>query len=130
VGEVVLVHSDVVSGAWRLQADPTRFARHYGDIGALLGLGEVLQVLEDSSVRGAIDADVRRISARWYREPEPCPKRGYADSPAFNPDEEFGRFLESTFGETVERLWDPDRRPTLEGVLATVAASRPLLDPT
>ena len=128
--KVVLVHNAVASGAWRLHADPTRFARHYGDIGALLGLGEVSQTLGDPSMRGAIDADVRRISARWYREPEPCPTGGYADSPAFNPEGEFGRFLESTFSDAVERLWNPDRRPMLEGVLATVAASRSLLDPT
>ena len=128
--KVVLVHNDVASGAWRLHADPTRFARHYGDIGALLGLGEVSRTLGDPSMRGAMDADVRIVSARWYREPEPCPKGGYAESPAFDPEGEFGRFLESSFSDAVERLWGPDRRPTLEGVLATVAASRAMLDPT
>lgn len=128
--KVVLVHGDVASGAWRERADPTRFARHYGDIGALLGLHEVRRTLSDRAVRRAIDTDVRSISERWYSDPEPCPRGGYADSPAFNPDGEFGRFLESSFGEAVERLWGPDRRPTLDGVLEIVATSRSLLDPT
>ncbi|MFV9672718.1 MAG: nucleotidyl transferase AbiEii/AbiGii toxin family protein [Acidimicrobiia bacterium] len=128
--KVILVHGDVASGVWKEHADPTRFARHYGDIGALLLLGEVQRTLRDSAVRCAIDADVRSISGRWYVEPEPCPKGGYAYSPAFNPNGEFGRFLKSSFDEAVERLWSPGRRPTLEGMLATVAASRLLLDPT
>jgi len=128
--KVILVHDNVASGAWREHADPTRFARHYGDIGALLGLDSVQRTLDDPAMRRAIDADVRSISVRWYSEPEPCPKGGYADSSAFIPDGEFGRFLESSFNEAVERLWGPDRRPTLAGVLATVAASSRLLDPS
>lgn len=128
--KVVLVHDNVASGAWREHADPTRFARHYGDIGALLGLNDVQRTLDDPAMRRAIDADVRSISVRWYSEPEPCPKGGYAGSPAFNPDGEFGWFLESSFNEAVERLWGPGHRPTLAGVLATVAASKALLDPS
>jgi len=127
--KVVLVHDDVASGAWRRHADPTRFARHYGDIGALLGLADVRLMLGDPAMRRAIDTDVRSVSGRWYGKPAPCPKGGYADSPAFNPVGEFEMFMTSSFNEAVERLWGPGRRPTLEGVLATVAASRTLFDP-
>jgi hypothetical protein len=43
---VVLLHRYVTTGEWK-NHDPSRFARHYGDVGALLALPDVRDLLDD-----------------------------------------------------------------------------------
>lgn len=127
--KVSLVHSDVVSGDWREHRDPSRFARHYGDIGALLNVSNVQEALADPEARQSLDLEVREISNKYFREVPAVPEGGYAASPAFRPEGEYLEFLTEHFDLAVETLWSPSSRPTLEGVLAAVAESSRLLDP-
>lgn len=127
--KVCLVHSEVASGAWREHRDPSRFARHLGDIGALLDVSIVQETLADPEVRRSLDLEVREISNEHFREVPAVPDGGYAASPAFRPEGEYLKFLTEHFDLAVEILWSPSSRPTLEGVLAAVAASSRLLDP-
>jgi len=127
--KVSLVHSDAVSGAWRERRDPSRFARHYGDIGALLDVSIVQEALADPEIRRSLDTEVREISKEHFREVPAVPDGGYAASPAFRPDGEYLEFLTEHFDLAVEILWASSSRPTLDRVLATVAESSRLLDP-
>jgi len=128
--KVVLLHHDVTSGAWRGHQDPSRFARHYGDVGALLGLDEVTGALEAPSLRSSLDEEVREISRKWFGgEPASVPDGGYAQSDAFRLAGEFGEFLSQSFSQAVDVLWSSRRRPSLEGVLAAVADRATILDP-
>lgn len=128
--KVVLLHHDVTSKAWQGHRDPSRFARHYGDIGALLGLDEVKGVLDDKALRGRLDEDVREISGRWFGgEPAPVPDGGYSQSEAFELSGEFGEFLTQSFEEAVDSLWSSVGRPSLKGVLAAIKDNAAILDP-
>jgi len=126
--KVSLVHSDVASGAWREHRDPSRFARHYGDIGALLNVSIVQEALSDPEIRRSLDIEVREISKKHFREVPAVPGGGYAASPAFRPDGEYSEFLTEHFDLAVKILWPPSSRPTLDGVLDMVAESSHLLD--
>ena len=126
--KVTLLHTDVASGKWR-EKEPTRFARHYGDIGALLGVDAVRTILEGSAMRAVIDAEVREVSARHFNVIPAAPDGGYAFSPAFRPDGEFEEFLNVSFESAVRSLWAPVSAPTLNGVFEAVDASKDLLDP-
>jgi hypothetical protein len=89
--KVVLLHHDVTSNAWRDHRDPSRFARHYGDIGALLGLDEVRSALTDPALRSQMDKEVREVSGRWFGgEQAAVPGGGYAQSEAPNSQESSG----------------------------------------
>jgi hypothetical protein len=128
--KVVLLHRDVTTGEWKNQ-DPSRFARHYGDVGALLALTDVRELLDDAGVRSHIDQDVREVSARWFGgEPPPAPEGGYARSEAFVLSDEFGEYLEKQFADAVATLWAPINRPSLDQVLRTVKDSAAILDPS
>ena len=127
--KVVLLHRDVTTGEWK-NHDPSRFARHYGDIGALLALPDVRELLDDRGVRTHIDHDVRDVSARWFGgEPPPPPVGGYARSDAFVLSDEFGEYLGKHFAEAVATLWAPSSRPSLDQVLRIVQDSAEMLDP-
>ena len=127
--KIVLLHTDVESGAWRENPDPSRFARHYGDIGALLSLPDVQDLLADAILRATLDQEVRQNSEQWFKPAPAVPEGGYANSPAFLPSGDFGAFLDRYFEETVERLWAPASRPSLEGVLNIVQSNSMLVDP-
>lgn len=128
--KVVLLHNEVTTDAWREHPDPSRFARHYGDIGAVLKLPEVTRFLEHRVERARLDEEVRRVSEEWFGgEPAPVPEAGYARSSAFQPTNDFAEFLHDSFAAAVAALWSPKARPTLQGVLDTVASHAELLDP-
>jgi hypothetical protein len=128
--KTVLLHKDVTTGEWKNQ-DPSRFARHYGDVGALLTLHDVRDLLDDPEVRSHVDQDVRDVSARWFGgDPPPAPKGGYARSEAFVPSDEFGEYLDKHFAEAVATLWAPSSRPSLDQVLRIVEDSAEILDPS
>lgn len=128
--KVVLVHHDVTSRAWQSHRDPSRFARHYGDIGALLGLDEVKDVLDDQGLRRRLDQEVREISERWFGgEPAPVPDGGYSQSNAFDMSGEFGEFLTQSFEGAVDALWAFTGRPSLNGVLAAIKDNAAILNP-
>ncbi|MCZ7533280.1 MAG: nucleotidyl transferase AbiEii/AbiGii toxin family protein [Acidimicrobiia bacterium] len=128
--KVVLLHHDVTSNAWKRHQDPSRFARHYGDIGALLGMDEVKVMLNDQALRSRLDQEVREISRRWFGgDPAPVPEGGYSQSDAFVLSGEFGEFLTQSFEEAVEVLWSSIGRPSLHGVLAAIKDNAAILDP-
>lgn len=128
--KVVLLHTDVTTGLWK-EREPSRFVRHYGDIGALLRLHEAKEALGDPTLRSRLDWDVREVSERWFgSEPPPVPDGGYARSDAFEPSDEFGEYLEEHFVQTVEVLWAPSDRPSLESIIEVVQESAVILDPT
>jgi hypothetical protein len=127
--KIVLLHTDVVTDAWRSK-DATRFARHYGDIGALLGVADVVNAIADPENRAVMDAQVRDVSATHFGEVPPVPDGGYARSPAFNPTGEFGAYLDKRFESAVASLWSSESLPVLADVLGAVHASEALLDPS
>lgn len=70
------------------------------------------------------------MSAEWFGgEPAPVPEAGYSRSRAFQPTNDFAEFLNDSFAAAVRALWSPTSRPTLQGVLDTVASHAKLLDP-
>jgi hypothetical protein len=128
--KVVLLHNDVTSGELKDQ-DASRFARHYGDVGALLALTEVRDLLDDAGVRSRVDKDVRDVSARWFGgEPPPPPDGGYAYSKAFVLSGEFREYLDKHFADAVATLWAPSNRPSLDDVLRSVQDNAEILDPS
>jgi Nucleotidyl transferase AbiEii toxin, Type IV TA system len=128
--KVVLLHNDVTTGRWRDQ-EPSRFARHYGDVGALLALNDVRDALDGRGVRSHLDEDVREVSARWFGgEPPPPPEGGYASSEAFVLSDEFREYLDKHFAEAVATLWSPSNRPSLDHILRTVQDNAEILNPS
>ena len=127
--KIVLLHTDVESGTWRENPDPSRFARHYGDVGALLSLPEIRDLLADATLRATLDQEVRQNSEQWFEPAPAVPEGGYANSPAFLPSGDYGAFLDKYFEEAVDVLWAPVSRPSLEGVLRIVQSNSMLVDP-
>lgn len=124
---VALLHTEVSTGAWRGRG-ASRFIRHYGDVAALLNTPEVRDTLGNSETRASIDAEVRVTSEKYFDAIPAVPDGGYAYSPAFLPTDEYAAYLSKHFDPTIDRLWAPASRPTLDAVLETIADHAYLLD--
>lgn len=127
--KVALLHTEASNETWR-DRNASRYVRHYGDVGALLGLADVREMLADSDTRMAMDAEVRETSAVHFGDVPVAPDGGYAFSPAFRLTDDYAAHLATHFDATIDLLWAPTSRPTLVSVLDAVDASSHLLDTT